>query len=245
MPDTSEPEVPPRIVRIARKHLYYPHRLVVEIAADAPSRRAGTRGRIATVCGTSMYDWHLEVPVDGTGVEHAHVVVVERHEDGEIVRTPYLAWCRGHGLELTCSRCGLDILRTAGAPCPGWVRQRARQDAARAAKQALAAHRRAWAAQTGAPQVPFEPRPRDGAHQLGVSYDTLDEARREAPAWQYDHAGVHVVIDRDWFVPHATAMSEPADGAPHPFGDVDERSWPIPVLVGPVGSWLAQLDPPE
>ncbi|MCA9678719.1 MAG: hypothetical protein KC464_27065 [Myxococcales bacterium] len=220
------------IKRIKRRHLYYPKvALVVEVIHSYRARPAGYRGRIATPWGCSMYDWHVEVPIDGTGVRHEYVVVVERSEGRGLLATPYLEWCGSHGLQIVCGRCDLDIMETSGSQCPAWLRQLERQALEREVEKRLLERRRAWSQRTNPPAVPFLPSPLPEAHQLAAYYRTLDEARLEAPAWQYDHGGVHVVIESDWFVVHATSRIEPQDGMAHPFGSMNQRRWPIPVLL--------------
>ena len=150
------------VVRKLRKnHFYYPSIgddcLVVEVLAEAAGFQAGHRGVVRTGYGTSMYDWHLELPVDGSGVPHAHVAVVERHETGEVTKTPYLEWCRRLGLCITCSRCGLNILETHGAPCPEQVRRDKEARDQRRAERDFERRRATWAAAKKPSRAPVVP----------------------------------------------------------------------------------------
>jgi hypothetical protein len=63
------------------------------------------RGRIACGFGTSMYEFHHEYPIEGTGVRKDTIVVLEA--DGS--RTPVFEWCRRRDVLVVCTRCGEDI----------------------------------------------------------------------------------------------------------------------------------------
>ena len=231
----AHPGLSMRVVRnLSKNHSYYPSigddGLVVEVLADAAGFPAGHRGVVCTSYGTGMYDWHLELPVDGSGVPHAEVAVVERHESGEVTKTPYFEWCRRLGLCITCSRCGLNILETHGAPCPEQARRdRAARDQRRAERD-FERRRATWVAAEKPSPAPVLPAALPEARELCMGRSTLEEAQTAAAEYQFEFAGVHVVPRGDSLSVFGGGFREPPDGLPHPDGPVSERSWPIPVL---------------
>jgi hypothetical protein len=134
--DAAAAEIPLRLVTVAedcREHYYFPcflrrvdgspYCLLLEVAETGPGTCGrwfpkGHRGTISVdQLGTSAFDFHHEVPVDGWGIPRSALVVVEREPDGTVIRTPYVRWCRDVGLQVTCGRCGADLLRDDVGPC--------------------------------------------------------------------------------------------------------------------------------
>jgi hypothetical protein len=77
------------------------------------------RGALTCTCGTSLYEFHWEYPIEGFGVRKDLIVVVAN--DG--TRVPLLDWCRENDVIVFCSRCGLDITYEVSKDCP-WRRER-------------------------------------------------------------------------------------------------------------------------
>lgn len=204
--------------------------LVVELLADTDHALAGTRGVVTTNgCGTSTYDWHVEVAVDGFGAPIDDVVVVAL-VDEVVVKTPYVEWCRRHQLVLRCPRCKLDILGSPGI-CPDRIRKR-RDMRARALRTVKLEQRRwAWLGGAGRDvEVPIQPTPRANARELVMVARSLEDGISAARAYCFDFDGVHVVPRDGFFGIWATGFREPADGESHPDGVVESRDWPIPLL---------------
>ncbi len=62
----------------------------------------------------SIYEFHLEHPIEGHGVYKNLISVVE--VDGS--RTALFDWCRRHDVIVWCSRCGLEITYEVSRDCP-------------------------------------------------------------------------------------------------------------------------------
>jgi len=62
----------------------------------------------------SIYEFHLEYPIEGFGVRKDLISIVET--TGE--RTPLFDWLRSQGAVIWCSRCGLDITYEISRDCP-------------------------------------------------------------------------------------------------------------------------------
>lgn len=83
--------------------------LVVELVAAYKFLPPGIRGRVRSPMGSRMYDWHVEVAVEGLGVPIEQIVVVSEH-GGVVERRPYLDWCRHRYDVISCGRCRQNIL---------------------------------------------------------------------------------------------------------------------------------------
>lgn len=79
--------------------------------------RAGLSAASVFPLGSSGFDYHTELPMNGFGIERNVLVVVEREQDGTIVRTPYVRWCREVDLKVRCSYCGADLLKDKPRRC--------------------------------------------------------------------------------------------------------------------------------
>lgn len=116
---------PPRLRSVPdrhKKHRYIPDIPVyrgplVELIDDHDRLKKGHRGRLGGGYGTSCYNWHEELPVNGIGVPRTALLVVELDDNGMEVKTPYLKWCRALGLEVVCNRCDRDIVGEKPTKC--------------------------------------------------------------------------------------------------------------------------------
>ena len=226
-PAVVEPRLLPADVplKVHRGFLWIERYVVVEVVRARCCLPRGYRGYMlhGPGCGTSMYESHLEVPVDGIGIPIDAVVVVELDERGEEIKTRYREWCRGLGVVVLCTRCREEVLPAINPRCPdteAWLEQRRirlREEAKRERD------RRAWAAKHPELELPALARPRRGASELCTGMRTARDARRVAREYSYDFEGVHVVKrERGWYAVYATARKD-VGGASEP--------WPIKVLV--------------
>lgn len=90
------------------------------VARNGKTTTSGPDGNVAALggilFGMSMYDFHVEVPVNGFGVAWTNVFV----KDGEdLVALP--AFCKSSGLIISCPRCGQDVF-TAPDSCAAHTR---------------------------------------------------------------------------------------------------------------------------
>jgi hypothetical protein len=72
------------------------------------------RGALRCTYGTSLYEFHLEYPIDGFGVRKDLISVIA--DDG--ARWPIFDWCKTHGIIVFCNRCWLDITCEVSRDCP-------------------------------------------------------------------------------------------------------------------------------
>ena len=77
------------------------------------------RGAFAYTYG-SIYEFHLEHPIEGFGVRKELISIVEA--DGK--RTPLFDWLKSHKMVVWCSRCGLDITFEVSRDCPARAMRR-------------------------------------------------------------------------------------------------------------------------
>ena len=90
---------------------------ITELVAK-PNLSVGDRGWLDAY-GTSMYDWHREVPFERMGVPIENVVVLELDDEGSLIRTPYRQWIRELSIIVRCGRCNEQILpETRNLDCP-------------------------------------------------------------------------------------------------------------------------------
>jgi len=68
----------------------------------------------------SIYEFHLEYPIEGFGVRKELISIVEA--DGK--RTPLFDWLKSHKMVIWCSRCGLDITFEISRDCPARAMRR-------------------------------------------------------------------------------------------------------------------------
>ena len=191
----------------------------------------GTRGHLRCGYGTSMYDFHVEVPLEGTGVPLDAALVVELDADGNEVKTPYLEWCRRLGLKITCTRCGEDIVAAKYAICPRRARHEAAQRKQRKAEKKLESRRKEWVTSGQAPTPLVREQAAPESHDLRRGVDTLAEAREAAREYSYDYEGVHIVgPDHGSYDIYATGFRDAPGAGADSASLTDERDWPIPIL---------------
>ena len=218
-----------------REFRYYPGLdggIVLEAAcAVGDSLEEGQRGRLACGYGTSMYDWHREVPIEGSGIPLSAALVVELDGAGNEIKTPYLEWCRNLGLIVRCGRCGLDIVRTELAECPERAKRRREQAVARAAEEKLQALRLEHAAKPDVGTPPVEAMPRPAARELAVGIQDRSDAEARARGYSYDYSGVHIVdADGGLFDVCACGLKDVPGAGADSASLAEERDFPIPTL---------------
>jgi|GEM_PF-5336867 len=71
-------------------------------------------GAVKACVYTSIYEFHLEYPIEGMGVRKDRISVVT----GPGARLPLFEWCEIHGVIVYCGRCGLDITFEVSRLCP-------------------------------------------------------------------------------------------------------------------------------
>jgi hypothetical protein len=84
--------------------------------AEGPDpRKEGTliHGEFSYTYG-SLYEFHLEYPIEGFGIRKDLISVVEKAG----VRIPLFVWLKTNQLVVWCSRCGLDITFEISRDCP-------------------------------------------------------------------------------------------------------------------------------
>lgn len=93
--------------------------LIRPVASCAGALPAGHRGCLRPEQSWSLYDLHVEVPLDGVGVPFDAVRVVVEGEDGAESLVSLLDWARASSRPLRCRACGADVLDAAG-PAATW-----------------------------------------------------------------------------------------------------------------------------
>jgi len=71
-------------------------------------------GAIKPGYGTSLYEFHLEYPIEGAGIRKNLICVITKENE----RIPMLEWCRQNDIIVFCNRCGLDITYEVSRDCP-------------------------------------------------------------------------------------------------------------------------------
>ena len=92
---------------------YYPK---IELA-EGPNRFKGNqiiRGSITYQMFASVYEFHFEYPIEGTGVKKDEIMVIT----GSGSKISVFDWCKTHDVIVFCNRCGLDITYEVSRNCP-------------------------------------------------------------------------------------------------------------------------------
>ena len=92
---------------------YYPK---IELA-EGPNRFKGNqiiRGSITYQMFASVYEFHFEYPIEGTGVKKDEIMVIT----GSGSKISVFDWCETHDVIVFCNRCGLDITYEVSRNCP-------------------------------------------------------------------------------------------------------------------------------
>ena len=71
-------------------------------------------GEIKPGYGTSLYEFHLEYPIEGAGVRKDLIFVITDEDE----KIPMLDWCKQNDITVFCNRCGLDITYEVSRDCP-------------------------------------------------------------------------------------------------------------------------------
>jgi hypothetical protein len=83
------------------------------LVASLSSPDEFTFGNLRTTYGTSMFDAHVEYPVDGDGVAKARLFV---DVDGTRI-VPLLEHLASSSMIVTCHRCGADVTTETAGTC--------------------------------------------------------------------------------------------------------------------------------
>jgi hypothetical protein len=86
----------------------------LDVEGEDPRLGKGPKRGRFDVYMSSIYEFHLEYPIERRGTRKDLISVIE--EDGS--RTPLLDWCREHRMYVFCGRCGLDITQEVSRNCP-------------------------------------------------------------------------------------------------------------------------------
>ena len=71
-------------------------------------------GVFKTGYGSSLYEFHLEYPIEGIGIKKDLISVITADNR----RIPMLEWCQQNDIVVYCSRCGLEITQEVSKDCP-------------------------------------------------------------------------------------------------------------------------------
>ncbi|MBN2725267.1 MAG: hypothetical protein JXR95_14480 [Deltaproteobacteria bacterium] len=166
----------------------YPMYIIIQADRDCAEIKKGTRGRIRTSYGTSMYNWHNEVPLNGWGIPIEHVSVVERTEDGEIINTPYLEWLKYTNTFVSCPKCKKDLREVAFKPCEVEVRIRTDIKVKKIEEHERKEERKLHGEKIGRITIPvldYEP---EGFR--GLEYGPLKRMLKKASEYELDFEGI-------------------------------------------------------
>jgi hypothetical protein len=72
------------------------------------------KGALKTGYGSSLYEFHWEYPIEGSGIRKDHIYVIT--DDNE--KIPMMDWCEQNEVIIYCNRCGLDITYEVSKDCP-------------------------------------------------------------------------------------------------------------------------------
>lgn len=92
---------------------YFPR---IELA-EGPNRFKGNemiKGRIYYKMFHSTYEFHLEYPIESTGVIKDQISVITSSGS----KIPLFDWCEKNDITVYCNRCGLDITYDVSRNCP-------------------------------------------------------------------------------------------------------------------------------
>lgn len=64
--------------------------------------------------GLSLYEFHLEYPIEGFGIRKDLISVITNENE----KIPIMDWCKQNDIIVFCNRCGLDITFTVSTDCP-------------------------------------------------------------------------------------------------------------------------------
>jgi hypothetical protein len=92
---------------------YFPR---IELA-EGPNRFKGNeiiRGRVNYKMFHSLYEFHLEYPIESVGVIKDQISVIANSG----AKIPLFDWCEKNDIIVYCNRCGLDITYEVSRDCP-------------------------------------------------------------------------------------------------------------------------------
>ena len=165
--------------------------VIVELLRPENGQPAGARGKIESFMGYSLYDLHVEVPINGCGVPFDSVVVLERAEDGSLVRTPYWEWIAHVGAKVRCNRCRKQLIAVHDRECSWQVERDAQNAELRRQDNDLKARRKAFAAKSAPMLLAVQADKERGAIELHFS--DLETIKLRAAEYAYDFIGLHLV----------------------------------------------------
>lgn len=91
---------------------YYPK--VKKAEGFDPHMNKRKKGVLKTGYGSSLYEFHLEYPIEGIGIRKDLITVIS----DESRRIPMLEWCKQNDIIVYCNRCGLEITYEVSRDCP-------------------------------------------------------------------------------------------------------------------------------
>ena len=80
-------------------------------------------GVFKTGYGSSLYEFHLEYPIEGIGIKKDLISVITTDNK----RIPMLEWCKLNDIVVFCNRCGLEITQEVNKDCPFMKRKFSKQ----------------------------------------------------------------------------------------------------------------------
>lgn len=72
------------------------------------------QGALKTGYGSSLYEFHLEYPIEGSGIKKDLISVITEENE----KLPIMDWCKQNDIIVYCNRCGLDITYEVSDDCP-------------------------------------------------------------------------------------------------------------------------------
>lgn len=205
------PKITDRMLTKVGEHNFFgiPSRIVIECDIDYSEVPRGLRGYVETAWGSSMYDWHREVPFNGFGIPIEHTIVVERTEDGQVIKTPYLKWAEIN--EVTCPKCRNLISEVALKSCE-WqdLRDKRNMELARIQNERNAL-RKAHAEKRGPFEVPVLGEISEEG-LIGLESGPLKALKRHASEYDYDFVDIFIAnVEDDWGTLYARSIRDPDD----------------------------------